>query len=391
MTAAISFAKSDNDGSVTLDEAKKVAFNHIIWDMKTKEGESFKPGKFGKVTTLYDLNDNPSAYLFELTDKNGSPNGYIVIGADKDYVPIIEYSYVGVPAIITASERAKADAKNNNISVKGEKLYYLQGLQYLFEIESNNDGKHTYDLTYGIKKINKDDYSSIKKVKDENYRRQWDLLLSGNGSTPPTTADEYPLTDPDSYESGYTSKTTKNITSYYRTYYTTTDFEEIDGTTYTNHCGPTTGTNLMLYWYNRDTTKYSSLRPTGGWTDTFIELYDAMETGINGTTYLPDYAYSTWRYFEDRNLDCSYVYSYLNTFNSFKGDLDANRPVTLLVQGHVYYGDHFILGLGYIIYSYSGSNSYYFRVADAWDGTPNRYINYYVGVDYVYRSSLNPS
>jgi hypothetical protein len=388
----------DKYGIVTIDEARGIALGHILSDMTAKNDQSFNPGKFGKETVLFDMDENPSAYLFELENEEGEPNGYVIVGANRFYVPIIEFAYQGTPSILNALAKARKDAVENeelNKSKNEVKLYYLQGLDYFASIEDDNGKTITYDITRGLKKLDKKELKKqfSTKIKDEKYKAMWDEL-AGDNSNPPSSSSDYPLTNPDNYESGYASKSVKNVTAYDRAYNVTDDFKTINGTTYSNHCGPTTGTNVLKYWFGRDTTKYSKLYDNNLWKSAFVELYGSMKTGTNGTTYLSDYTSAIKKYFTDRGLSCSTSYSTSNNFNSFKNEIDADRPVTLLTQGHVLYGDHYVLALGYIQYKYGGiipTYSEYFRIADAWSSRPDRFIHYTSGVNHVYRSSTQPS
>ena len=120
----------------------------------------------------------------------------------------------------------------------------------------------------------------------------------------PSSSSDYPLTNPDNMK-GIAAKSVKNVTAYDRAYNVTDDFKTINGTTYSNHCGPTTGTNVLKYWFGRDTTKYSKLYDNNLWKSAFVELYGSMKTGTNGTTYLSDYTSAIKKYFTDRGLSCS--------------------------------------------------------------------------------------
>lgn len=54
-----------------------------------------KDTKIDTITELYDENENISSYCVSLVNKYGNDVGYIVLGANSDTPPIIEYSTTG--------------------------------------------------------------------------------------------------------------------------------------------------------------------------------------------------------------------------------------------------------------------------------------------------------
>src|SRR5690606_5392665 len=162
--------------------------------------------------------ENPSAYLFELENEEGEPNGYVIVGANRFYVPIIEFAYQGMPSILNALAKARKDAVENeelNKSKKEVKIYYIQGLDYCASIENDRGNKMTYEIT---KDENKNDKKELKKqfsskIKEEKYRQMWDELAEDNSNTPSSTSN-YPLRNTDNYESRDASKSVKNVTAY---------------------------------------------------------------------------------------------------------------------------------------------------------------------------------
>lgn len=51
----------------------------------------------------------------------------------------------------------------------------------------------------------------------------------------------------------------------------------------------------------------------------------------------------------------------------------------ILLQEHLKYGDHYVLGLGYREFVYNSGNSRYILLADAWSSSPSRYVHFTVG------------
>lgn len=62
----------------------------------------------------------------------------------------------------------------------------------------------------------------------------------------------------------------------------------------------------------------------------------------------------------------------------------------LSLLGDKYYGNHGVLGVGYVRYMYNGTwSSHYIRIADGWHNTI-RYIHYETGRDTLLRICVIP-
>ena len=79
---AVTTATATND-AVSLDEAKSVVEKFAAKISTTNDFREWKDAKIGKAVTCYDVDENKSAYVFELM-KNGKYAGYIVVSASKD-------------------------------------------------------------------------------------------------------------------------------------------------------------------------------------------------------------------------------------------------------------------------------------------------------------------
>lgn len=87
----MAYAEEQN---VSKEEAKYLAIA-CVWDIQYCRDYFEKEIYYSDVFTLYDTSLNPSAYVVNFVDKNGVPNGYVVIGATSDYSEIIEFSNEG--------------------------------------------------------------------------------------------------------------------------------------------------------------------------------------------------------------------------------------------------------------------------------------------------------
>ncbi len=157
---------------------------------------------------LYDCDDNITAYCVEFSDKDNNDCGYVVVGANDIYEPIIEFATSG-----------------DFFTEKGEKTYYL--------------GKY-YDSEWKFyKKCYLNGKSDIK------------TKAEGASIQTITSKDAYSfIYNPYVLEDGWISIAPIDAAKYNITYFSTSDFSGYD-----NHCGPTAGTNLMLYWQNKNSSK----------------------------------------------------------------------------------------------------------------------------------------
>lgn len=139
---------------VSTAEAKEVAkkFMHIV--SVNEKFKEWKEAKLSNPIVCYGIDDNPTAYLFELK-KSGSYLGYIVISATKDNYPVLEFSK-GKSPLMRALE----------LGIKPEKVYYLGGIIYIFK----QNGRYYYlfgniinfkMIKQGIKEFLKDE--KVKK------------------------------------------------------------------------------------------------------------------------------------------------------------------------------------------------------------------------------------
>lgn len=384
-------ADKNTNGYASVEEARNAAIALILGNIETTDNSNWKSGvRISNSRALFDLNEETSAYLFELTNKNEKDSGYIIVSASKSENPIIEYSCEGNVFLDTAIKTTQetAEKKHSGKRVKGDKtkLYYLGGITYLAKHQLDDNSKEVYDIsTIDCRNINIDEVKNTKKTEiDENEKNQnitlWNDMgrdhLKGTtgGSTPPDSGFTY-ITDPSKYESGYSSSTSKNCTSYYQSYYITSIFAGA------SNCAPTAATNLCVYWYNRDKTKYAKLYDSSkGWKGTYDRFYTLMGTKSTGTSDA-NIANAYISYFKEKGVS-AYVSALVDGTNSGKSIVSIinnyNAPVHLMLHGHYLYGDHSVIALGYNQYAYKGtlftSYSTYIRIADGWTNYPTRFV-----------------
>lgn len=368
--------RMDYKSSIKKSEAREIANFHLEMAEENMEGKRTEEKKWtdntqiSKTYPLYDAEKNLCAYVFELKDA-GEDAGYVVVGANEEYSPIIEYATSG----------------------------------RFYEGEELDDSEYLmYDGTLGYYKASKDS-DVISDIHDEaqiyikgstepereKHTEEWqdisEQLALAASSNPPTSGGA--ITDPGAYESGYVSVNHAEARNYNLvTYFTTNDFPGYDG-----HCVPTAATNLLLYWNERKTQKVNLMKDS--WNNTFDMLYKYFKTTKDGTS-LNDARIGLCQYFDQIGVATDVVSYWDNestNWNTIKERLNAGEPFIYAVYDHYYYGGinegHAMLALGYTEYVYSRKQSTtnttysgYLCVADGWTKLARRYINVNVGADY---------
>lgn len=398
-TFSVSSYAEEGTNVINIEKAKKIAILHVAGDMQKSSQETWEKGvAISNTITMYNLEDEPSCYMFELEDKDGKPSGYIVIGAKKDYYPVIEFSTTDVAFVKKAEEKIKNDmlAKENK-NLINSKYYYLGGIDYIAELEDEIGNSYLYDISSkNIKNINKKHIKVLveknkqnkKTIQKEKHNKEawgkWEKILL-DGGNPPSSGGA--ITNPGAYESGYDSLYSDNVPYYYRAYNSMGKFSS-RFPSLSNHCGPTVASNIMLYWYYRDSSKYNALYDGNQWYDSFMdELHPDIYCPTHDTNHINDLETGIESYFNRRNIGVNTDIDSWVWWSDIKGEIQANYPLIVLTKGHYLYQNHYVLALGYKDYVYEhwygDDHSRYLRIYDGWDSTgyPNRYIHTEVGVD----------
>lgn len=328
-------------------------------------------------TAMYDLLENVSSYYFLLSDENGDEAGYIIIGANSSYAPVIEYATSGsfYPAEALEIENATT-------------IHYTGGIDYLisdgetyFDVSSFGEAvEATEEVAQNASAYSMDDFSDEWEM--------WENILAAPvpASNPPTSGGA--ITKPDNYETGYQTKDAKNITGYGLTYKTMNDFDASD------HCAPTAATNIMYYWYNRSSSTYGKLRKDGDstWKATFNRFHSLMGTTDGSGTPNANLKAAYTTYYKDAGFSPSVTYYSSASWSNMETEIDNNYPFHMIVQGHYYYGNHSIVGIGYEEYKHSTfSYSRYIRVVDGWTSSTGRFVHTSVGSSQVRMVKVRPS
>lgn len=342
-----------------------------------------------EIKCLYDSNQNISAYYMPVIDVNNRDCGYVIVSADKNAYPIIEYAFDGV---FYLEDATKQIAKENNIALTSEnkpEIYYLGGLYYALSIDDEiyvvNDSGYEQINVVDLAVINETpSYNSEDVV---NIMAEWNALGDvSNGSNPPVGSF---ITSTDDYESGYSNKTTDYCVGMGTSYYIMTDFSS------GGVCTPTAATNLCLYWTRRNSA-YSNLC-ANTWKNTFNRIFTLMGTSTETGTVWPNSALlGIQEYFKERGFTGTEAYysTCTNTthFNDYiKAEINVGRPVLIALWNDQTYGNHTVLGVGYTRYMYNGAyTSHYIRIVDGWQNTVNRYVHYETGRSSITRIRVIP-
>ncbi len=357
-------SKADDGVYIDVIAAQRVAVKHI-YDVSFLDEES--PWNNGvrivQRKALFDVNGDDYAYYFELEDRQGEPQGYVIVSAKREEYPIVEFSDEGGSFLDAAYEAIERDMQweEDNTLEKSSKIIYLGNSTYILRYADGKGNERLLDISTG-------DYCEfpseelVQEVQKEDYSEAWAYYLNAEsrGSNPPDSGGDI-IEVPSDYESGYKNVRYKDVTGAYRKYFVMSDY--MDGKV----CAPTAATNLCYYWYNRNS-KYTALKIDEQWWGTFTFLFqelDASSTHGTPRKNTPD-------------AIKAYLYNTTNEGKSVVYEIDADRPCILHLSDHYKYGNHATVALGYKQYVYDGyfgdTYSTYIRIADGWTNYPRRFV-----------------
>ena len=301
-----------------------------------------------------------SAYHVQIIE-NEKDNGYLVICATEDNPSDIEYGYSASP----------------KISPNSHTYYFTMGLY--FDINRGTYRNMADNSTCGLKEM-KEKYADVtasvsipcslaqknltnlriayKGITKMKGGGQWNIL----GELPSGTIQE----------SGKLYKCLR-----VKKYFVTSDFQG------TNHCGPTSGMNVLRYYSKRLLfSLLSSDTNLGLSTDTDIFNYLYTRMGNGGATFPNSYRSALKTYISARknsssgwsNVSISSA-SQTKTYSNIKNDVDKGRMAYLIIWNGLQ--AHYINVVGY--YRYSTSDNVYVHVINNWNSKPNYYYLFRTG------------
>lgn len=341
----IAFSQVDDNKLISVSEiivnkndAKKIAENHIIREKYSAEFKDWINGKVDNGTELVDFNNNLIAYIFNVYDKTG-PLGYVIVSANKNMPPILEYSRANSPYSIGLSKIKRNLQKNETIK-KTSYVYFFPNTYIIrFTVDKNNymQAEELVDVRNYKKFANKDINQGAINFSDINNVKTWDKLFDFNSMSSGTI-------------------TTKKISG-------------VADLTWYKGCAPTSAANLIYYW---DSHGYPNLVTTETSNQVIEKLATYMGTDSSGSTNVFNIMPGTIQYIKSKGYTNFDGYN-LNppTYYDIRNEIDNSRPLLLSVIGHPTYKNHTMTCVGYEYTTELGQiTEKYVIVHDTWSSTP---------------------
>lgn len=316
---------------------------------------------------LYSIDEEVSAVFLKFK------KGYMILGKCEEVYPVIEYGMTEAACFLEKAELKILKTYDNPENIK---IYYFGGMEYYCMVESNHKFYY-YDMNLEEQKnITREELEdiadSVEKI-DYHTDEEWENLSTGAASG------KSEVKNPNQYESSYYSKNQKFVSGYNKpTYFLMTKFTTVFGENSSsqikNHCVPTTATNLLKYWYERNKTKYAPLK-NKKWENTFKKLYKYMATNNKIGTYNKNIVSGYISFLKEVGVSFKTVSrSTYVSWKQMKQEIDNDYPFHLAIvskENGGYYGDHSVLALGYVFYTYNSGNQYtysrYMAIRDGWN------------------------
>lgn len=312
-------AEADNFSS------ESIALQFYLEHIGTTDSSYQNNLTIGHIITFFNMENHISATMYSFVDSNNQPHGYVVIDENNALIPIIEFAFDGESFITAFENQLAADTKTTDTNIT---YYYLGGYQYIAKLESEEISY--YNLLNG---------QQLDSIENISY-------------IAPTL--ELPVS------SRSTQATEVTVPGYNQSYYATSYFGG------SKNCGPTAGVNLCVYYYNngKSNIRYNS------WDQTYNLIYEAMKTNTLNGTYSRFIQSGMEEYVTSRGYSCATALDVNNPTGVATFEIDNGRPLLLALYRDSTYGDHVVMAVGYK----TENGTTYFRIADGWGSTANRYI-----------------
>lgn len=327
----------------------------------------------------YDTNGNISAYIYNIIDTYLNEKcGYIVIGGSRVYSPVIEFSenadftyvnYLGANDVLIY----EGGIDYYGYSGESDKYYYCDSEQTDVAVENINK-------CFTVSEEIETQWDNIYNIKDDMVEE--DILINGVEEAY-VTANE-PLIH---------SKLNKQAEEVYEdvimlsnlpgVFYRMDDFVNLAESDSSfncarNCCAPTAAINLLYYYYNRNSTYYSTLDVGNNKYNRFKLMYSLMKTDDSGTSdanLVKGLSQFLQNYTRFKNSVVTYRELVALNADEMIADLKANRPVILRTVNHEEYKNHCMVCVGIRAYS---DGSIFYAVAPGRSGFIC-YMNCYTG------------
>lgn len=355
-------------------EQLQVTASYFFWtDVSTNTSEWDSNNSFDYPIPLYSLEDELIAYYIKTLDENGEVNGYMIVNAFWDNPCVLEYGY-----------GANVGIKIDNFRTSNEKIYYNLAGEFFTEAEYTNYNEYT-EAKAEERISEKNEFDLAKELatpnnvlKNKINNIYLEMVTRKNSSERSSSLNpDWDILDLSYMPVGrYTSGNLPFVGS--------TTWARTRESDYPNTCGPTSGTNMLIYYGKKLNTTLVTNR--GNTIDSLYEYMDTDDWGPGGWgTSMAGYRNGLEAYLEDnypsRNIRTSTFRSFLWT--NIKSNISGQYMVAAYLEypeGLTVGGAHYINYIGWRTYEDNGAN--YIRVLNQWDADDQ----YYVLFDSAYQS-----
>lgn len=336
----------------------QVAESYFFWRVVNDDPNTVwsSDNDFQEPIPLYNEEDEIIAYYIKTVNNKKVVNGYMVVDAFIDNPCVLEYGY-GECANIIDSFRIDSNSK----------IYY--GLSGAFSDSKNSNTAITESHT--VASINEQPIDLISLLSQKNSKLHNTIMEIYNERftyhSRSNTLSDWGIIRLANMPSG--SYTSANL---YRISLISTWAKTGDATGLSGHCGPTSGTNMLLYYGTLLECDFTQ----STYAETISELYSYM--GTNSFSGTGPYGYGQGirdymaEYFPSRTVVFDIYNSY--SWETLKSNIVSNKVVAAyLWSSNIVNGAYYINYVGWRTYS-DGSN--YVRITDQWYTDDDRFILY---------------
>jgi hypothetical protein len=386
------------DISVSTDEAHMAAMS-LIGESIDKIPE-WNNATLNQPVTYYAPDNTKSAY--EFTVFNGDKEvGFIITSAQKDWMPILEFSSGLAPSKYMAY--VEPAAVEEGFLTEGQypepKYFYWGAFTYSVQLsEKMKNAGVVIHLPTGIVKqlpigkpilqmdssLAKDTWQSINKQKSLNLFESAYRLFGGSTSVDAAAIESQSVA---SNKVQYTQGFLTGVPAFYQSSY---NFGHGDDRSYWadpwpdcvgypddpwrdwDGCSPIAGAMVVGYWSHNGYPNIPSYLFNGEAEDILIDnCHHSMDTSYEGSTGWGDIGYGM-----RLSLSCYayHFFQHVTTTASWewtKYEIDGGRPFVLSVSGSsISDGSHSVCVTGY------DDNANYLRFYNTWDTSPNNYVTW---------------
>ena len=351
----IAFANMSNDKIASEDLAMAIAYDFLISREKNEDVIEKLPNDYNLILskTLYETQGVPSAYKFDIIDEDDVYYGYIVIGAQEEYAPVIEYSF--------SDEKGFLDSAETD-----EEIYYIGGYDY-FAVNEDTGIVKDLNTHEEVQSASINTYNNSISASD--YSDMWETIYKAYEKQAVTP--RY-IKDPSPLEDGYKSLNIRSIVdSTWAPYKTMDDFVGKIG-----DCGPVAATNLMIMADH----SFGENVLNGTIQQVYNKLFDATECDPVKGTYphkLSSGINSYLTSIDKKYADATGKYQWVKNIGVNGMMRNVRNQICQIIQldkGSLY-GEHYVYAFGYEEYVHTNKTNVYFMIADGWNSGV-RYIQY---------------